>query len=152
MGANTLPLPLANGRVKGKARRSLSPGEVDRLPLRQPLDVAIARTTARKLAEEVGYSLIDQVRLSTAVFDLAEAIVTYGGAGELVISWHKDDRHQGLKFFCHDEGRHAPTLTAFLQQKYSQPDSSDLKALADEVEFSEDTQRGNCVTLIIWLE
>jgi serine/threonine-protein kinase RsbT len=150
MPANTLPL--VNGQVKGKARRSLSPGEVERLPLRQPLDVAIARTTARKLAEEVGYSLIDQVRLSTAVFDLAEALVASAAEGELVILWREDDRRKGLQFFCHDQGRRVPSLTALLQKKHDQPDSSDLKALADEVEFIEDARYGHGITMTIWLE
>jgi serine/threonine-protein kinase RsbT len=155
MSPDMFPQPLVNGQVKGKARRSLSPGEVERLPLHQPLDVAIARTSARKLAEDVGYSLIDQVRLSTVVFDLADIIITYAGEGEMIISWHEDGRRKGLKFFYHDQGRRAAPLTAFLQGKQTDaatPDLSTLKMLADEVEFIEDTQLGNCIAIIIWLE
>ncbi len=145
-------LPLVNGRVKGKPRRSLSPGEVERLPLRQPLDVAIARTTARKLAEEVGYSLIDQVRLSTAVFDLAAAVIASAGEGELVILWRENDQRKGLQFFYHHQNRRVPSLTAFLQKEHDQPDSSGLKARADEVEFTKDARYGHGITMTIWLE
>ncbi|MBN1217751.1 MAG: hypothetical protein JXM69_02390 [Anaerolineae bacterium] len=148
--------PLVDGQIKGKPKKTLSPGFVQRLPLKKPLDVAIARTTVRKLADELGYSLIDQVRLSTAIFEVTDNIVTHAGQGEIDIYWREDTQHRGLQFFCNDQGLHASKLTTALYQHSLQPNgyasALSLKNLVDEFEFTEDYKDGNCVTMAIWLE
>ena len=151
----TSPSPLVNGQIKGKPQTMLSPGAVQRLILQKPLDIAIARTTVRKLADSLGYSLIDQVRLSSAVFEIADNIVACAGRGEIVISWYEDAKHKGLQLFCNDQGLHAPKLTTILQTDGCNPEyrsSMELKQLVDEFEFKEDEKHGNCVTIALWLE
>jgi serine/threonine-protein kinase RsbT len=151
------PSPLVDGQIKGKPKKLLSPGVVKRLALRKPLDVAIARTTVRRLADELGYSLINQVRLSTAIFEVADNIVAYAGQGEIIISWQEDAQHKGLQLLCNDQGLHAPELTRFFQMGGSNQNESKLsiltpKKLVDEFEFTEDPKDGNCVKMAIWLE
>jgi serine/threonine-protein kinase RsbT len=149
-----VPSPLVNGQIKAKPRRALTPGIVERLMLHQPLDVAIARTAARKLADDLGYSLIDQVRLSTAVFDLTDAVVTYAGQGELVTLWREEADHKGLQFLCHDQGRRSPQLTAIWQNSNTENSwgCSSLQKLVDECLFTANPEQGNCITITIWLE
>lgn len=130
---------------------------VKRLSLQNSLDAVIARATVRKLAASFGYSLIDQVRIATAIFEIADRIVSYAGKGEIVITWRKDDPwHQGLSFFCNDLGIGAPELTSMLQT--GGDETSDklnflgLKRLADEFEVAANPHYGNCVTAVIWKE
>jgi serine/threonine-protein kinase RsbT len=149
--------PLINGQIKEKPKKLLSPGVVKRLALHKPLDVAIARTTIRRLADELGYSLIDQVRLSTAIFEIADNIVDYAGKGEIIISWREDAQHKGLQLLCNDQGVHAPELTRFFQMGGSNENEYRLnvltpKKLVDEFEFTEDPKDGNCIKMTVWLE
>ena len=151
------PSPFINGQIKGKPRKTFPPGVIQRLTLHKPLDAAIARTTVRELATDLGYSLIDQVRLSTAIFEIANNIVTHAGQGEIVIYWREEAHHKGLQFYCNDQGLHAPQLTAILQQTggdetESKLDFLSLRQLVDKFKFTEDPKYGNCVTMAVWLE
>jgi len=147
--------PLLDGQVKGKPKKTLSQGVVQRLALNKPFDVAMARTTVRKLADDVGYSLIDQIRVSTAIFEIADHIVSYAGQGEIVIYWHEDAQHKGLKFCCTDQGLHAPKLTKFFNNSLQGENGSSIlspRKLVDMFEFTEDPKHGNCVNMSIWFE
>jgi serine/threonine-protein kinase RsbT len=148
--------PLINAQIKGKPKKTFPPGVIQRLTLRKPLDAAIARTTVRGLASDLGYSLIDQVRLSTAIFEIADNIVTHAGQGEIVILWHEEPQYKGLQFFCNDQGLHVPQLTALLQTGGGETGRNlnflSLKQLVDEFKFTEDPKYGNCVTMAVWLE
>jgi serine/threonine-protein kinase RsbT len=161
MGNHTVTLPtspLINGQVKGKPKIQLSAGLVERIPLNQPLDVAIARTTVRQLADDVGYSLIDQLRISSAIFEIADHIVTCAGQGEIVIFWHEDNQHKGLKFFCNDQGLRAPKLADIFNNRNTARNETDMvsvtssRKLVDTVEFTEDPKLGNCLNILIWLD
>ena len=159
MGNHQISLPpsaLDEGQVKAKPKKLLAPGVVKRLNLHSPLDVAITRTTVRKLTDEIGYSLINQVRISSAVFEVADHLVTYAGQGEIVIFWHESPEHNGLKFFCNDQGLHAPKLTDFYQRKINQAqtglDILSPQRLVDAFEFTEDQKHGNCINMSIWLD
>jgi serine/threonine-protein kinase RsbT len=151
------PSPLMAGQVKEKPQKSLAQGVVQRLTLAKPYDVAVARTTVRKLADELGYSLIDQVRISTAIFEIADHILSYAGLGEIVVYWHEDEQHKGLQFCCSDQGRHAPKLTNFFKHNMPQAGENGSgilspRRLVDTFEFSEDPQHGNCINMSIWFE
>lgn len=148
--------PLVDGQVKGKPKKILSQGVVQRITLNSPFDVAMARTTIRKLADDVGYSLIDQIRVSTAIFEIADHIVSYAGQGEIVVYWHEDAQHKGLKFCCNDQGLHAPKLTNFYSQGALQGENGSSvlspRKLVDTFEFTEDAKHGNCINMSIWFE
>jgi serine/threonine-protein kinase RsbT len=142
--------------MRGKPKKTLSPGAIQRLILRKPLDVAIARVTVSKLAGDLGYSLIDQERLATVIFEIVHHIVTDAGQGEIVISWYEDIRRKGLQFFCNDLGLRNPKLTTFLQTGGNETGNNlnllGLKRLVDKFEVTEDPKCGNCVTMAIWLK
>lgn len=142
----------ANGQVKGKPKRRPTPGVIEHIPLQTPLDVAIARTTTRKLADELGYSMIDQVRLATITFEIADQIVTYAGQGEIIISWRENTGRHGLQFSCHDQGRHAPQLTTLWQTGETDSNILNIKRQVDEFKFTQDPHHGNCISLTVWLE
>jgi anti-sigma regulatory factor (Ser/Thr protein kinase) len=149
--------PLINGKVKGKPKTILAEGIVKRLTLSQPLDVAIARTTVRNLTNDVGYCLIDQLRIASAIFELANYIVTFAGQGEIVISWYEDNHHKGLEFFCNDQGIHAPKLTNFFKNEITDGSEGAFsmaspQKLVDTFEFTEDPKLGNCINISIWLD
>ncbi len=125
------------------------------MPLHRTIDAAIVRVAVRKLANFLGYNLIDQARISTAVFEVAHDIVAYAGQGEIAISWHDDGAgRKGLEFFCHDRGLNALELTAVLPINGNGNKSNfiHVKRLVDEFKVAQDPEHGNCVTIIIWME
>jgi len=126
------------------------PGIIKRLPVRNILEAAIARTTARKLAEKLGYDLIDQLRLASATFELAQLLITCAGKGELVMLWYENRQEMGLKCCCRVE----PPVGHITGDKRStpKPDFSKLKKLVDEFAYIEDPQHGDSVLVTVWLK
>ena len=49
------------------------------LALRRDQDIAASRQLVRRVAQELGFSLVDQTKLVTATSELARNTVKYGG-------------------------------------------------------------------------
>jgi len=132
-------------------------GEIQCLILHNLFDTISVRAAVRQLARSLGYSLIDQARVSTAVFEIARHIVLYAGQGKVNIFWREDDlNRQGLEFLCHYCGLNEPRLTLIWQTGGCEPNDRlnfvDLKRLVDEFKFANDPTYGNCITLVKWLK
>jgi hypothetical protein len=127
-----------------------SPGVIKRLPMRHMLDAAKARTITRKLAEQLGYDLIDQLRLAAATFELAQLLMTWAGKGELLLLWYENSQSMGLKCYCCAE---PPAIYRTGDKKRAKkPNLSRLKKIVDELEYLEDPHRGNGVEVTVWLK
>ena len=50
-------------------------------PLRSQSEIVLARQLVRKLAQQVGFSLVDQTKIVTATSELARNCFIYGGGG-----------------------------------------------------------------------
>ncbi len=148
--------PVVNEEVKTRPGQAHPAREIQRLNLHDALDAVIARATVRKLAASLGYSLVDQVRITTAIFEIARDFVTYAGQGEIVISKCKNDSGRtGLEFFCNDQGLNASRLTSMLQVGGDDPHNKlnflSLRKLVDEFKVTQDPKDGNCVTIVKWM-
>ncbi len=129
--------------------------ELQRVNLHKLVDATIARATVRQLADSLGYSLTDQVSIATAIFEIAQELVTYAGQGSLIIRWREDDaHHKGLEILGHDQGLNKRELTSVLlaggEGAYEKMNLMGLKKLVDEFEITQDAQLGNCVRLLKW--
>jgi len=126
-------------------------GVLERLPVRHMLDAARARATARKLAGQLGYDLIDQLRLAAATFELAQFLTTWTGKGELFILWYKNTQGMGLK--CCGCCAEPPAIYLTNNEKPApEPDFSKLKKIVDKFEYLEDPRRSGSVVVTVWLE
>ena len=154
---NTNDTPANSGPLEyGKRKPMNSTKELDRLILRNILDPTLARAAVCKLANSLGYNLVDQVRLAAAIFEIARNIVNCAGEGEIIIFWREDDLgHEGLEFLCSDHGHNAPGLTSVLQTssngKSGKLNLPGLRNLVDEFKVTADPKRGNCVTVVKWM-
>ena len=74
------------------------------LPLRNQNDIVLGRQAVRRLAQEQGFSLVDQTKLVTAASELARNALIYGGGGEL--KWEKlvDGAKRGVRLVFEDHG------------------------------------------------
>lgn len=62
-----------------------------------------ARAHARELAASVGFEMLEQVQIATAVSELARNVIQYAGEGEMEISI-ASGRRTGIEVICRDSG------------------------------------------------
>src|SRR5262245_54725605 len=77
-----------------KLQGLLNRGEIEpqRVVLRGEGNVVEARSAAKRMATEVGFAKTDQVKIATAVSELARNAVCYAGGGELELSPVREPR------------------------------------------------------------
>jgi len=73
-------------------------------PLRSEHDMVMARQLARRLAQQLGFSLVDQTKLVTAASELARNALIYGGGGTMRCEMLDDGGRRGLKLTFTDQG------------------------------------------------
>jgi serine/threonine-protein kinase RsbT len=79
--------------------------EANRITISENDDLVRARARVRDVAVEMGFSHLDQVRLVTAVSELARNIVRYAEVGSIEISKIADSGKQGLQVKFEDRGQ-----------------------------------------------
>lgn len=74
------------------------------LPLAVQEDVVMVRQAARKLAVEIGLTLVDQTKIVTAASELARNTVIHGGGGKARLELVQEGTQKGLRLTFEDEG------------------------------------------------
>ncbi len=74
------------------------------LPLRNEQDVVLARQAVRKLAQELGFGIVDQTKMVTATSELARNAVIYGLGGTLNCEVLSEGIRTGLRLHFVDNG------------------------------------------------
>lgn len=104
-----------------------------RIPINNDLDIVAARVEGRNLAREIGFGIIDQARIATAISELARNVVLYAHGGEIVLSrleangarlGEEESRPEsvlavglGLEIVCRDCGPGIPNVEEMLNQQ-----------------------------------
>src|SRR5580692_3528474 len=88
-------------------------------PLRNEHDIVLGRQTVRRLAQEAGFSLVDQTKFVTAASELARNAVNYGGGGELKWETVQDGIKRGVRLMFEDHGPGIPDLDLALTDGWS---------------------------------
>lgn len=118
-------------------------------------DIVEARTAARVKAGEMGFGLVDQTRISTAVSELARNMFTYAGGGEVRIT-SDCSPHHGLKISFVDPGPGIDDVDLALTDGYSTGDSMGkglpgAKRLSDSLQIISAPGKGTTVIIEKWL-
>lgn len=127
------------------------------LPLETEHDIAVARGEIRRMAERLGFRLIDQTRLATVTSELARNVVKYGGGGQLIAqpTADTDAGREGLRLIFEDEGPGIANIADAMRDGFSTgrglgkglPGS---KRLVDEFRIESEPGRGTRVTIVRW--
>ena len=88
-----------------------------KIEIRLEYDVVLARRRARPIAGLLKFDLQDQIRLATAVSELARNVFQYAGTGRIVFSIGTAPHHQ-LKITVTDQGPGIAALDAIFQGTY----------------------------------
>ena len=120
--------------------------------------IVAARQTARETARRLGFGLVDQSRIATAVSELARNVVRYatGGRGEALVRELKaPDRGVGLEVVVRDGGPGISDLTLVMRDGYTSGTGLGMglpgaKRLMDDFAIDSAPGRGTTVTIRKW--
>ena len=82
-------------------------------------DVIQARQEGRSLAQKLGFSPVDQARITTAISELARNIVVYGVRGVVTIRALEDGGRKGIEVRFDDEGPGIQNVDQAMTQGYT---------------------------------
>jgi serine/threonine-protein kinase RsbT len=127
-----------------------------RILIRSDLDIVNARVGGRDLAKALGFGVIDQARVATAISELARNVVLYAGKGEVILRRVGDRGRVGLEAVCVDRGPGIPDVSLAMRDGYSTSNGLGMglpgtKRLMDEFEIESAIGEGTKVTIRKWL-
>jgi serine/threonine-protein kinase RsbT len=119
-------------------------------------DVIHARTDAKRLADALGFSIPDAVKVATVVSELARNIVNYARAGSIELEV-VDTPRTGIRITATDQGPGIPDVAHVLSGKYRSRTGMGLglvgsKRLVDQLEVESAPGRGTKVVAHKFLE
>jgi len=126
------------------------------VPVHSDLDIVTARVEGRELAKELGFGVIDQARIATAISELTRNIVQYTEQGEAIMRPIEVGGRVGIEIICQDEGPGIPDVELAMQDGYSTSTSLGMgmpgaRRLMDEFEIESEVGIGTTVIIRKWL-
>ena len=129
--------------------------KTDELPLRTQQEVVLARQGVRRLAQGLGFGIVDQTKLVTAASELGRNALIYGKGG--VMRWEvvTDGRRQGLRLHFIDRGPGIPDLHLAMTDGWTSGTGMGLglsgaKRLVNDFEIETGPDIGTRVTITRW--
>jgi len=125
------------------------------IPLRNQQDIVVSRQVVRKLAQELGFSLVDQTKMVTAASELSRNTLIYGGGGEMRWEVVVNGARQGLRVHFEDQGPGIADVEVAMTDGWSSGTGLGLglsgsKRLVNEFEIRTAPGAGTCVTITRW--
>ncbi len=97
----------------------MTPVDANTIALAREIDIVVARKYAKDLAAAIGFDLLEQVQIATAVSELARNVIQYAGSGEIALMPISSDRSRGIEVVCRDHGPGIANLDLALAGGYS---------------------------------
>jgi serine/threonine-protein kinase RsbT len=131
--------------------------EAKEIAINGDLDIVTARVEGRNLARTLGFGIIDQARIATAISELARNIVLYARTGKVMVRPVEHMRQRGIEVVCSDKGPGIPDVALVMQDGYSSHRGLGMglpgtKRLMDEFEIVSAPGAGTMVTVRKWLK
>ena len=129
-----------------------------RLEISSEADIVNCRQTARETARSLGFGMIDQSRITTAVSELTRNIIRYATAqrGEMVIrSIDRESGETGIEIVVSDDGPGIEDIEQVLREGYTSGGGLGLglpgtRRLMDEMHIDSALGRGTTVVIRKW--
>jgi len=120
--------------------------------------IVFARQTARETARRLGFGMVDQSRIATAVSELARNVVRYAtdGRGEAIVREVTDQtRGAGLEIVVRDEGPGIANVDQALRDGFTTGSGLGMglpgaRRLMDDFAIDSAPGRGTTVTIRKW--
>ena len=127
-----------------------------RVSVNADLDIVAARAEGRNLAQEMGFSIVDQARIATVISELARNVVLHAHCGQILMEQIKVGDKVGIQIVCEDQGPGISDLDQILQVdeangRLSHMGLAGAKRLMDELEIESQVGLGTTVKVCRWL-
>jgi serine/threonine-protein kinase RsbT len=124
--------------------------------VRNEWDIVSARQLGRDLAKELGFSSVDQARITTAISELARNIYLYAGNGKVCIEPITEGVRKGLKIVASDTGPGIHDIRKVMQDGYTTSGGlgaglPGVKRLMDEFTINSTVDIGTEILITKWL-
>lgn len=118
-------------------------------------DIISVRGFGRDMAASMGFGVVDQCRITTAISELARNAVVHGKGGNVTIKTIQNEK-KGIEIICKDEGPGIENIELALKGGYSTIGGlgiglSGTKRLMDEFHITSNPGKGTTVTIRKWL-
>ena len=130
--------------------------EAETFPVRSGEDVVKARQVVRRLAMDIGFSLVEQTKIVTAASELARNTVIYGGGGEMRIErLYEGPKRTGLRLTFEDRGPGIADIDLALRDGYTTGTGLGLglngaRKLSHDFDIQSKPGQGTRVTITRW--
>jgi serine/threonine-protein kinase RsbT len=121
-------------------------------------DIVASRRRAREAARQLGFGVVDQSRIATAVSELTRNVVRYatGGRGEVIVREASSaQRPIGIEIVVADEGPGISDVDQAMSEGFTSGAGMGMglpgtRRLMDEMEIESGPGRGTVVTIRKW--
>jgi serine/threonine-protein kinase RsbT len=125
------------------------------LPLRNEHDIVLGRQNVRRMAQQLGFSLVDQTKMVTAASELARNALIYGGGGTLKWEILSDGTKRGLRLVFEDQGPGIANLDLAMTDGWTSGSGLGLgltgtRRLVNEFDIQSAVGVGTRVTIARW--
>jgi serine/threonine-protein kinase RsbT len=108
------------------------------------------------MAKRLGFGVIDQARIATAISELARNLVLYADGGQVVLQELEVEGRLGIQIVCSDQGPGIADIELVMQDGYSTQRGLGMglpgtRRLMDEFEIESRVGEGTTVTIRKWL-
>lgn len=129
---------------------------IEEIAIKSDEDVILARQRVRIQAQAMGFGVLDQTRIVTAVSELARNIVVHAKKGNVSIFKSKTEGKDGIKVVFEDMGPGMSDIERAMKEGYSTVGSLGIglkgaKRLMDDFNISSSPYEGTKVSIIKWL-
>ncbi|TDL75946.1 anti-sigma regulatory factor [Peribacillus frigoritolerans] len=119
-------------------------------------DIVAARQLGRNVAKELGFGIVDQARITTAISELARNIYLYAGQGQICIEQISEFSKKGLKIIAIDNGPGIPDIRKVMEDGFSTSGGlgaglPGVKRLMDEFSINTVLGEGTDIQAVKWL-
>jgi serine/threonine-protein kinase RsbT len=124
--------------------------------IKTELDIVAARQLGRNVAKELGFGIVDQARITTAISELARNIYLYAGQGEIEIERIDKFGKCGLKVIAADNGPGIQDIRRAMEDGFSTSRGlgaglPGVKRLMDEFDIHSSIGEGTSIQVVKWL-
>ena len=128
-----------------------------RVPIKDEYDIVMARSAGKNVAKEIGFGIVDQTRIATAISELARNIIVHAVEGVVEIRQvYNDGGGAGLEVVAVDSGPGIPDVDQAMRDGFSTGKGlgaglGGAKRLVDEFEIESTVGKGTRVAARKWL-
>ncbi|MBN2526168.1 MAG: anti-sigma regulatory factor [Deltaproteobacteria bacterium] len=131
--------------------------EHQKISIRSEGDIVVARGAGRQMCKTLGFTSLLQVKLATAISELARNIVQYAGEGSITLHASHENGRPYLQVTAEDHGPGIPNLDSILSGRYVSKSGmgkglTGTRNMVDEFDIRSSPNSGTLVVIRKWVK